>query len=450
MIKTILIYNDFKKEIEIDIKKKIGIIQENILSLCSLMIYNIENTEILVNNKYYILGSEQLLFSETFENFFLKINYNFIEKIIINDRKRDSNGNVIKENLIIDTYNKWYQEYEDENYITFLNNNSNESLQHINYSSPLLSGNRHIIRFPIDTLLQNILNIPLYNNLTDEIDEISDSISDEIYNNDSVNIDKVENINQQEEVGNINQQEEGNINQKEEGNINQKEEVNINQQEEEGNINQQEEEKENIHQQEEEKENIHQIKNKHETHETDETHGTDGTDETNEDNNQSAIHEINRIEQLNNIINMFDTYIQNNTNISYEMFPPSNNIYSEMSNIQYDYIDNANNNLFSFTSFLVNSNFENNIYEDIKIVLNNEQFESLPCNFYKDLNLNEIKECLICINNFNDEDEIIHLPCNHMFHKNCIKSWICEENNKCPVCRIEVAKGTPKEHIDEN
>ena len=67
-------------------------------------------------------------------------------KIIIHDRKRDENGNVIKENKIIDKYNKWYQNQETENYINYLNDKSNIS-------------NRNIIRYPLDSLLTNILRI---------------------------------------------------------------------------------------------------------------------------------------------------------------------------------------------------------------------------------------------------------------------------------------------------
>ena len=37
-----LIYNDFNKNIDIDISKTIGKIQEELLNLCSLIIYNIE------------------------------------------------------------------------------------------------------------------------------------------------------------------------------------------------------------------------------------------------------------------------------------------------------------------------------------------------------------------------------------------------------------------------
>ena len=99
-----------------------------------------------------------------------------------------------------------------------------------------------------------------------------------------------------------------------------------------------------------------------------------------------------------------------------------------------------------YSTFLINPIY-NNInydYEDVKIVLNEEQFNNLECKCYKDLNLNEAKECLICIDNFNEEDDIVKIKCNHIFHKNCIKSWLCEESNKCPVCRISIDEGIQK------
>ena len=36
---------------------------------------------------------------------------------------------------------------------------------------------------------------------------------------------------------------------------------------------------------------------------------------------------------------------------------------------------------------------------------------------------------------------IVKLNCNHEFHKDCIKKWLCDNSTKCPVCRVEVAKG---------
>jgi hypothetical protein len=70
-MKATLFYNDFSKELDIDINNKIGIIQEKILSLCSLLIYNIEYIELILDDKKYILGnnddaSYNLKFNELF------------------------------------------------------------------------------------------------------------------------------------------------------------------------------------------------------------------------------------------------------------------------------------------------------------------------------------------------------------------------------------------------
>ena len=62
----------------------------------------------------------------------------------------------------------------------------------------------------------------------------------------------------------------------------------------------------------------------------------------------------------------------------------------------------------------------------------------------KDLNSIESIECLICTEAFIGDDIIKKIKCNHLFHTDCIKPWLCEESNKCPVCRIDIDKGTQK------
>jgi len=39
---------------------------------------------------------------------------------------------------------------------------------------------------------------------------------------------------------------------------------------------------------------------------------------------------------------------------------------------------------------------------------------------------------------FKNGDELIQLPCNHIFHTEPIKTWLKEESSKCPVCRYEL------------
>jgi len=64
------------------------------------------------------LGSDDVDFNVTLKDFLNNIEKieNDIDKIIIYDRKRDSNGNVCKDNIIIDRYTSWFQKYENDNF----------------------------------------------------------------------------------------------------------------------------------------------------------------------------------------------------------------------------------------------------------------------------------------------------------------------------------------------
>jgi len=49
----------------------------------------------------------------------------------------------------------------------------------------------------------------------------------------------------------------------------------------------------------------------------------------------------------------------------------------------------------------------------------------------------EDEGCVICMNNYQDENVVTELPCNHFFHQHCINIWL-ENHNTCPMCRAEV------------
>lgn len=56
------------------------------------------------------------------------------------------------------------------------------------------------------------------------------------------------------------------------------------------------------------------------------------------------------------------------------------------------------------------------------------------------INENEIvinDDCVICFEKFIDNDNIILLKCNHIYHQACISSWI-KINNTCPTCRENI------------
>ena len=86
----------------------------------------------------------------------------------------------------------------------------------------------------------------------------------------------------------------------------------------------------------------------------------------------------------------------------------------------------------------------NNLNENVKIILTNEEFNKLERKKYKDIKKDgEESKCTVCLNKIEDDEEIIHLKCGHYFHINCIEKWLKKCSNKCPICREEVARGVP-------
>jgi len=49
--------------------------------------------------------------------------------------------------------------------------------------------------------------------------------------------------------------------------------------------------------------------------------------------------------------------------------------------------------------------------------------------------------CTICIEDFQDGDELKTLPCLHIYHKKCIDSWLARDNS-CPVCKHPIGEQT--------
>jgi hypothetical protein len=48
------------------------------------------------------------------------------------------------------------------------------------------------------------------------------------------------------------------------------------------------------------------------------------------------------------------------------------------------------------------------------------------------------KKCVICMENYKENDEVETLPCFHIFHKNCIEQWFNNNNNNCPICKNDI------------
>lgn len=48
----------------------------------------------------------------------------------------------------------------------------------------------------------------------------------------------------------------------------------------------------------------------------------------------------------------------------------------------------------------------------------------------------DAKSCPICIEEFEDGNEVRYLWCMHRFHKDCVDKWL-EKHSNCPMCKKE-------------
>ena len=53
----------------------------------------------------------------------------------------------------------------------------------------------------------------------------------------------------------------------------------------------------------------------------------------------------------------------------------------------------------------------------------------------------EMPDCIICLNSFDPDDEIVVFPCEtkHYFHTKCGQEWL-DVKQQCPLCRHDFAE----------
>ena len=40
-----------------------------------------------------------------------------------------------------------------------------------------------------------------------------------------------------------------------------------------------------------------------------------------------------------------------------------------------------------------------------------------------------------------EDEEVLQLPCKHLYHAPCVTRWLVERKRICPICKRDVAKG---------
>ena len=57
-------------------------------------------------------------------------------------------------------------------------------------------------------------------------------------------------------------------------------------------------------------------------------------------------------------------------------------------------------------------------------------------------------DCAVCLTEFEKEEQIRELPCDHIFHDTCIRDWFMKAKSAvCPLCRNLLHSGLSMENI---
>jgi hypothetical protein len=49
--------------------------------------------------------------------------------------------------------------------------------------------------------------------------------------------------------------------------------------------------------------------------------------------------------------------------------------------------------------------------------------------------------CSICLSEYEQGDTLLQLPCQHLYHNDCINSWTAN-HTKCPLCNFDLESAT--------
>ncbi len=86
----------------------------------------------------------------------------------------------------------------------------------------------------------------------------------------------------------------------------------------------------------------------------------------------------------------------------------------------------------------------NRVLEDVVVTTSENSLENLNIlKITKEMNEN----CTICMEIMNEDDEYLDLECKHVFHKNCLETYLKNYNHICPVCRKDI--GEPDAQINQ-
>ena len=96
----------------------------------------------------------------------------------------------------------------------------------------------------------------------------------------------------------------------------------------------------------------------------------------------------------------------------------------------------------SFSEIIQNRLVNLSALEPVKLTVAQEELDKIPIVEFKSLKkdiIDKNSSCTICLDDFEPDNKVRIVKCEHVFHRECIDKWLLENNFTCPTCREEVA-----------
>jgi hypothetical protein len=160
-------------------------------------------------------------------------------------------------------------------------------------------------------------------------------------------------------------------------------------------------------------------------------------------NNMNSMQNFNM--GMNGMMNGMNNMMNGMNNMNY-MMNGMNNMNNNMNNMMNN-MSNMMNNMNAMFNNMFNNNKMGMGYIDFNNMNNENMGNGVEPTILNNLETTKLKDiskleddkknCIICMEDFMNGDEVIYLPCLHVFHNTCILEWF-KRHDDCPVCKFKL------------
>ncbi|KAM0675004.1 E3 ubiquitin-protein ligase rnf13 [Gurleya vavrai] len=94
---------------------------------------------------------------------------------------------------------------------------------------------------------------------------------------------------------------------------------------------------------------------------------------------------------------------------------------------------------FILISFLIVLYMTLRIYMNVRTkkdpVITDHELDNCPILLYRNVKDKMFEQCLVCMDDYKQDDSVRVLLCSHFFHSNCVDPWLKNKSARCPYCR---------------